>query len=156
VLAQHLDHLAARGKVLVGRQDLGLPGARSRREDVREAVRRGLVGAEDAEVVPVPLDHVAKEAAQYPGRLAERLARRMNVDGVVAEVREQQVAEQNAAVRARVGAHPPLVARRELEQLRHRCAVVVEELLGPVGAHPLLEQAPVLVVLARLGDRDLV
>ena len=46
--------------------------------------------------------------------------------------------------------------RGERPQRRDQPAVVVEELLGPVGPHPLLELRPVRVVLAGRGQRDLV
>ena len=51
--------------------DLGLPLLVGGLEDGGQAVRRGLVGAEDAEVplVVVELDHVAEELAQGAGVL---------------------------------------------------------------------------------------
>jgi hypothetical protein len=156
VLAQHLDDLTVGREVLVRGQDLGVPRARGGGEDVREPVRRGLVGAEEPEVAGVARDDVSEEAAEHPRRLAQRGARFLHLDRVVAEVGKQQVAQQQAAVCVRARAHPPLAARRELEELRHGCAVVFEELLGPVGTHPLLEHAQVFLVPAHVRDRDLV
>jgi len=156
VFAQHLDRLSLRGEVLVRRQDLGLPLARGRGEDVGEAIRGGLVRPEHAEVVGVALDHVAQEPAEHARRLAEGRARLVDLDRVVAEVGQQQVSQQRAAVCVRARAHPPVALRRQLEQLRQRGAVVGEQLLGSVGAHPLLEQAQVISVLARVDDRHLV
>ncbi len=46
--------------------------------------------------------------------------------------------------------------RRELGQVRDQGAVVVEQLLGPVAAHPRLEGGPVRGVRADLGERHLV
>ena len=57
---------------------------------------------------------------------------------------------------ARVGAHPALALRGQLPQLGYEPAALVEELLGPVTAHPGLEDFEVLGVLGRLGKRDLV
>ena len=68
---------------------------------------------------------------------------------VVAEVRKPQVLQQQAAVGVRVGAHPALALRREREHVVARRAVLVEQLLGPVRAHPGLELREVLRVLAR-------
>ena len=60
---------------------------------------------------------------------------------MVAEVRQAQVAQQQAAVGVRVGAHPALALGHEREHVGPRTAVLVEQLLGPVGAHPGLELA---------------
>ena len=49
MLRQDLDDAAFRREVLVGREDRCLPLTVGRREDVAEAVRRGLVRPEDAE-----------------------------------------------------------------------------------------------------------
>ena len=50
VLAEHLDHAAFRGEMVVGRHDLGLPLLVGRLEHGGQAVGGGLVGAEDPEV----------------------------------------------------------------------------------------------------------
>ena len=76
MLGQHLHHAPVRGEVLVGRQRLGVPRAVRDLEDVVEPVRRRLVRAEEAEVLAVPRDHVAQEAAEHARRLARRRARR--------------------------------------------------------------------------------
>ena len=55
----------------------------------------------------------------------------------------------------RVGPHPALALRGQLPQLGYEPAALVEELLGPVTAHPGLEDFEVLGVLGRLGERDL-
>ena len=43
-----------------------------------------------------------------------------HVDGIVAEVGQAQVAEQQAAVGVRVGAHAPLALRGQLGQFGHQ------------------------------------
>ncbi len=53
VLGEDLHHPAVRGEVVVGREDLGHPGLVGHLEDGAEAVRGGLVRAEDAEVLAV-------------------------------------------------------------------------------------------------------
>src|SRR5204862_6627968 len=95
-------------------------------------------------------------AAEDSRRLAEARARPRHLDGVVAEVRQREVAEERAAVRVRVRAHAPLAARGQLGELGGEPAAVVEELLRPVAPHPLLEDLQVLRVLARAENRDLV
>ena len=71
-------------------------------------VRGGLVGSEQPERLAVARDHVPQERAQDPGGLAGRPARRRHVDRVVAEVRQREVAQEQASVGVRVGAHPPV------------------------------------------------
>ena len=55
-----------------------------------------------------------------------------------------------------VGAHPPATDGRELPELGHEAAALVEQLLGPVAAEPLLELPEVLRVVAHLRERHLV
>ena len=72
-----------------------------------EAVGRGLVRAEQPEVLlgRVGAEHVAEELAEDARRLGFGRAVHCDVDRVVAEVRELEVAEQHAAVRVRIRAH---------------------------------------------------
>ena len=81
---------------------------------------------------------------------------RVDLDGVVAEVRQHEVAEQLAAVCMWVRAHPPRATRRELGKVGMQPAAVVEQLLGPVAAQPVLEQREVVRILTDVGHRDLV
>ena len=127
--------------MLVDRLRLRDPRAIRDREDVAEPVRRRLVRAEEAEVVAVAGDDVAEEPAEHARRLAERRRRLLHLDRVVAEVGQDEVAQQQAAVRVRVGAHPAIAGRGLRGQLRQQPAFVVEELLGPVAAQPVLEPA---------------
>ena len=89
-----------------GVEELGVPLLVGRVEHALQAVRRGLVGPEDAEVVRVEPDDVGEPAAQHPGGLGDRRAGTGHVDGVVAEVGQPQVLEQQTAVGVRVVAHP--------------------------------------------------
>ena len=86
----------------------------------------------------------------------ERLPGSGYLDRVAAKVRETEVSEDDAAVGARVRPHPPFALRRERLELGHESALVVEELLGPVAAEPLLEEAQVVGVVARRRHRHLV
>ena len=109
-------------------------------EDVSEPVRRRLVRPEEPEVLRVPRDHVSEEAAEDARRLAGVVAGLGHLDGVVAEVRQDEVAQQRTAVRMRVGAHPALAFWGERGELGYQRAALVEELLGPVAPQPVLEQ----------------
>jgi hypothetical protein len=72
----------------------------------------------------VARDHVAQERAEHARRLADDVAAGLgDVDGVVAEVGQPQVAQQQAAVGVRVGAHPPLALGRERGELGAQRAV---------------------------------
>ena len=76
-------------------------------------------------------------------------------NGVVAEVRHPEIAQEHAAVRVRVCPHPPRARRRERPQLGAQAAVVVEQLVGAVAAHPGLELAHVIRAVRQIGERDL-
>ena len=65
-------------------------------------------GPEEPEGLLVAGDDVAEEAAEHPRRLAERRRRLLDLDRVVAEIGKNEVAQQEAAVCVRVGAHPAI------------------------------------------------
>ena len=155
VLREHLQHPPFRREPLVRGQDLRLPGPVRGLEDGGEPVRGGLVGAEEAEGLGVARDHVAEKTAENAGRLARGACGLLDLDGVVAEVGQDEVAPELAG-RVRARAHPLVALRRQRGQLGHEPALVVEQLLRPVAPHPLLEQPQVLRVLADIGDRHLV
>src|SRR5262249_39086985 len=137
VLGEHFDDASFWGLVLVGRQPGGHPLPVGHLEDGAQAVRLRLVGAEDAEARRVAAYDVPQPDAEDARRLAERRAGSGDLDGVIAEVRDGEVAEELAAVRVRVRAHPARPPRGKLGQLRHEAAVLAEELLGAVAAQPL-------------------
>jgi len=64
--------------------------------------------------------------------------------------------EEDPTVRVRVRAHPALAPRGKPPQLGAQPAALVEELLGAVAAHPLLEHVSMSGVLARAEHGDLV
>jgi hypothetical protein len=76
-------------------------------------------------------------ARAWPRRRRRRARAR---HGVVAEVGQAQVAQQQAAVGVRVGAHAALAFGRQRGQFRDEPPVLVEQFLGPVALHPVFEQ----------------
>ena len=56
----------------------------------------------------------------------------------------------------RVRAHPRVALRRESRDLRDESPILVEQLVGPVAPHPLLELPEALGAVANTGERDLV
>ena len=133
----------SRREVVVGRRaDLGLPGpvghlehrARAGWTRSRRARRAG------SRVSRSRAMHVAQAAAEHARRLARRAS--------PARARRRRSRGSRAARRSR-SSSPPLAcglapirrspARRQRGQLRAQRAVGVEQLLRPVGAHPLLE-----------------
>ena len=88
-------------------------------------------------------------------RLGRHRARLVDVDRVVAEVGQPQVAEQQAAVGVRVRAHAALALRRERGELGHELPARVEQLVRAVAPHPLLEHGDVLG-LVHVAHRNLV
>ena len=157
-LGQDLHDPAVAGQVLVYRQRGLLPGLARDLEQRVQPVRLRLVRADHPEVLRgrVELRHVAEHVAQHPGRLRHGRAGPVHGHRVLAEVGQVQVAQQQAAVGVRVGAHPALAGRDEPEDLAARLAVAVEQLVRAVGPHPLLELAQVGRVGAHLGQRHLV
>ena len=148
VLGQHLHHPAPLGHVVVPRHDHALEllarSPRRRRSSRLDSVSSGPNSRKFCRVVP---DHVAQPGAEHPGGLRGRRAGRGDVHGVVAEVGQPQVAQEQAAVGVRVRAHPPVAARGQRGQFGDQRAVGVEQLLGVVRAQPLLQLGQVLRVL---------
>jgi hypothetical protein len=156
VLGEDLHDASVRREVLVDLLDRAEPGFVGGVEDVAEAVRRRLIRTEEPEVVRVARHDVAQEPAEDARRLCERRRGRGDIDGVVAEVGEDEVAKQLASVRMRVRAHPAVAVRRLLGDLRADAALLVEELLGAVAAEPPFEPPKVVGALADAGERNLV
>jgi hypothetical protein len=85
------------------------PRAIGHLEQRSEAVRRGLVGPEHAEVAAflVQPHDVAQERAEDPRGLGEPGGGLRHIDPEIAEVRHLEIAEEKATVRMRVGPHAP-------------------------------------------------
>ena len=136
----------------------GLPLAAGDLEDRAQQIRERLVGTEDPEIPLVLIEHghVTQELAEHQRVLGGDGAGRWHVHGVHAEVRHAQVAEQDAAVGVRIGAHPPVPLGGQLGQVRHEAAVGIEQLLRPVALHPVFQLPDVLEVIGVDQQRHLV
>ena len=156
MLGEHLDDAALGAEVLVGRQDLRLPLAVGDGEEVAEPVRLGLVGAEHTEGVGVLPDDPGQEVTEHAHRLARARRGMLDVDAVAPEVRQLEVAEQQAAVRMRIHSHaqPPL--RCNLRQLGMEMSLFVEQLFRLVAPHPLVKHPQMIGLLEDLRQRNLV
>ena len=130
-------------EVLVDGLDRGVPLLVGDLEDVVEPVRRGLVGAEDAEVVGVRAARPRRASAP-----STRVASAVVAPGLVDRRRRSRGSR---AARGRGARAPPFVFGLALIRRSPSGAsaassgtsapVVVEQLLGPVAAQPLLELA---------------
>ncbi len=156
VLVEDLDDPALVRQVLVDRQHLALPGLRRDLVHVVEPVAGGLVGAEDPEVERIAGDDVAQPAAEHAGRLGDDAAAVAEVDRVDLERLEAEVATEQAAVRVRVRAHPPVALGTVRLERGGQAPVAVEQLVRAVALQPLLELAEVVRVVADAGQRHLV
>ena len=145
VLAEHLHHAA------VGR-DVIVAGQRSRPSDARSVTSKTRCQRFEAVSSGLKMRKLLRRRCSFmtsrrnspmhARRLGRRSRRARHVDRVVAEVGQPQVAQQQAAVGVRVGAHAPLARRAPARRARARSRpVCVEQLLGPVAPHPLLRAA---------------
>ena len=155
MLAQDLHHTPVGREVIVAVQTLGVPRAVRDLEHGAQAVGCRLVRTHDAQVRRVGAERIAQERAEHPRGLADARRRRGHRDGVVTEVGQLEIAQQRTAVGVRVGAHAPLTLGREGRQLRPERAILVKQLLGAVGAKPLLELTQVLGIPSQVGERNL-
>jgi hypothetical protein len=157
VLGEHLDHAPVGAQIQVDRKLILLPGLPGHLEHGAEAIGLGLVGAEDPEVLRrrVQRHHIAQHVAEHARGLGRRHAGIGDGHRVVAEVGEPEIPQQQPAVGVRAGAQAPVAAGDHGEQVLARAAIGVEELFGPVGAHPLIQLLQMLRVGRDLGQRDL-
>ena len=142
--------------MFVSRVDLGLPDAFRRLEHRSEPVRHRFVGSDQTERGGIRLDDVSEQFSEHPGRFHPGRARSLDGYRVVGEVRHGEVLEQEPAVGVWVGAHAARARRRERSQLGAEAPGLVEELLGPVAAHPGFEHGQVLGIRADLAHGHLV
>ena len=159
VLGEHLHDAAVGsdvGSVGVLGEDLGHPCLGAGLVDDLKAVGCGLVGAEDAEAGHVLAHDVAEEAAEGVGGGDFSLAGLFDVDGVLAEVGKLEGLAQKAAVGVGIAADAVGAPGGELAELFDQAAIFVEELVGPVALHPLLELLEVLGAGFGIEDRNLV
>ena len=125
---------------------LGLPPPVGHGEHVAQAVRSRLVRAEEPEVVPIRDDHVAQERSEHAGRFRHFDPRRLSLrrrsrGNRAARGRAGGVRRWRAGSRS-FGAPPRGQSRRAPAQP----ALIVEELLRPIAAQPLLEHTKVIRV----------
>src|SRR5271169_1666369 len=78
-----------------------------------------------------------------------------HIDGIIAEIRHREIAQQKTAIRMRIGSHTPVARWRKFGEFRHKFATLIEELFRLVTFHPLLELGQVLWMLCKIRDRNL-
>ena len=127
---------------------------KNRAQEIREC----LIGTEDTEItlILIQLGHVAQEVTQHERVLGVHGAGRRHIHRVDAEVRHAQIAQQNAAVGVRIGAHPPVALRRQFGQFRHEPAIFIEQFLGLVAFHPAFQLLDMIGMLGIHQQRHLV
>ena len=119
------------------------------------AVRGRFVRAEHAKVGGIELDHVADELALDARGFAFHGAGLRHVHRVIAKIRQAQVAQQEAAVGVRIGAHAALAFRGQFREFGTELAGLVEQLLRAIALHPLFQNLH-MPRMAHLAHRHLV
>ena len=153
VLGEHLHHAAVRRQVARRRAAVSrLPGASGRPRTRRRAgSTRSRRGRRAGSCRGFARDHVAQEAAEHARRLADaraRAARRRRRSRGSRAARGRAAARRRSRAGSRSSAARP--AGASARELGHERAALVEQLLGPVAAQPLLELAQVLRVVAHV------
>ena len=108
VFGQHLDDAPGAGEMLVHLRpdELGVPLFVGRVENRLKAVRCGLVGTEDAEVVGIEPNHLGQPLTEHLGRFGHGRAGGGYVYAVLPEVGKPQILQQHPAVGVRIVTHP--------------------------------------------------
>ena len=159
VLAEHrVQHASGGREEFIVLHFPGVPLTVGDFKNRAQKIRERLIGTEDAEItlILIQLGHVAQELAQHERILAVHGAGRRHIHRVDVEVRHAQVAQQNAAVGVRIGAHPPVALRRQFGQFRHEPAIFIEQFLGLVALHPAFKLLDMIGMLGIHQERHLV
>ena len=161
MLGQLLDDLAGTSQQLVVGLVLveaGVPLLLGHLVGSLQAVGRGLVGAEDAEVLHVLGQDVGgvltKDARGLGGAPAVTLLGNRNLVGV--DVGQLKLATDLTAVCVGVGTNAQLAGRHKGRHLGAHLALGRKELLGLVGTQPLAQHAEVLMGVLGARQRHLV
>ena len=128
MLAQHFQHAAIGRDVIVAGNDFGRRTAVRHLEGGSPAIRGRFVRAKDAEGARIPSDHVADQLALDAGGFGVHCAGLRHLHRVVAEIRQAQIAQEQAAVGVGIGAHPALALRSEVGKFGMQFAGFVEQL----------------------------
>ena len=160
MLGQLLHDLAGTGQQLVVGLifvKAGIPLLLGHLVGSLQAVGRGLVRAEDAEVVHVLGKDVGSVLTKDAGSLGGAPAMTLFGDGnlVGVDIGQLELATDLAAVCVGVGADTQLAGRHKGRHLGAHLALGRKELLGLVGAQPLAQHAEVLVGVLGARQRHL-
>jgi len=128
VFAKHFHHASIDGEVFVHGQKRFHENFVGGFVDGVEAVRGGLIRAEDAEIlgIGVLLHDVAQESSEDPGGFANFPARLGHAYGVLAEVGHGQLLQEQTAIGVGIRAHPAVAAGSELREFGKQFAAGVE------------------------------
>ena len=144
VLAEHrVEHASGGREEFIILYCPGVPLAIGYFEDRAQEIRERFIGTEDPEIalILIELDHVTQKLTQHERILGVDGAGRRHFYRVDAEVRHSQVAQQNAAVRVGIGAHPPVALRGQLGQFRHEPAILYRTALPPCSSSSSFQAA---------------
>ena len=141
MLAQHLHDAAVDAEIDVDVLDRCHPFLAGDFDDGFEPVRRGLVGADQPEVlfVEVELHDLAQEIAEDARRFRTDAAGLGHGHRVLVEVGHRQRLQQCTAIGVRIGAHATMTRRRERSELVAEFASFVEQFVRAVALHPVFE-----------------
>ena len=114
VLAEHrVQHASGRREEFIIFYFPGVPLTVGDFKNRAQEIRECLIGTEDPEIalILIQLGHVTQELTQHERILGGNRAGRRHIDRVEVKIRHAQIAQQNAAVGVRIGAHPPVALR---------------------------------------------
>jgi hypothetical protein len=147
VLAEHFHHTTGGREKLVVRHGPGIPLALGRFEEGLQAVGECLVGAKDPKIplLIIQLRHIAQETPEHMRVADAAHPWRGHIDSVLAEIRQPQIAEHNAAVGVGIRAHAPFTPGGKFGQFRFQASALIEEFLRPVAHQPVFQQLEVFL-----------
>ena len=117
VLAQHLHHAAIRRQMLVVWQNLRVPLRSVASNTAPSRFERGLIRAEDAEVLASPhcsLITSRRNRPEHASDLGLTVPGVGNIDRIIAEIRHVQILQQQSAIGVRIRAHAAVAFRGEI------------------------------------------
>src|SRR5262249_41125243 len=135
--------------MVVVRIDVGHPRSVGNLHHILPPIRVVLVRTEEAKIpgLHVQLHGVAEKSSHDPRGLCSDGAWNRHLNGVILEVGQTQIPEQETAIGMRRGAHTAFTLRGQNGELGLETAALVEELFRTITLHPFFENPDVLRIL---------
>src|SRR5579864_8711749 len=142
MFAEHFHHTSVRRDMIVNRDNGFHRTAILDRKDIPEAIRIGLVRAEEAEVLlpGVSCKRVSQQLAELACRLMALGCRPGHINRIVSKGWQIQIDQERAAIGMWIGSHATIPFGCQCGERRDQPTLLVEHFFWVITAQPLLKE----------------